>query len=134
MAMTGWRSDMARWPPSVRGAEQAARAKERRVVGLLVVVAVVLLDALHLVLRAEHEPRALVQARGLDLQHRAVARARAPARLLDDHADRVGFVQQAQAPAPALLALVARIEEHAAAHEDPVRLGDQRRDPAHVEV
>ena len=55
---------MARWPPSVRGAEQAARAKERRVVGLLVVVAVVLLDALHLVLRAEHEPRALVQARG----------------------------------------------------------------------
>ena len=56
------------------------------------------------------------------------------ARLLDEEGDRVGLVDQ---PQPALMvaaALVAGVEEDAAADQDAVAIGDERRDPAHVEI
>src|SRR3990172_9239319 len=101
MAMTGYLSDMA--PPSaaVCAAEQPARAEQGCVVGLRVEVAVVLIDALDLVPRAQHEALPRVHARGFPLQPRGLAGARAPARLLDQHADRVRLVEQAQAAAAA---------------------------------
>src|SRR5690606_3355361 len=141
MATIGWRSDMVSppflWLLSELGvAEQRARVEQRQIVLLaadegLVVIA---LDALDLFLRAEHEADALVQALGLHVEHRAHAGAGAPAGLLDQEADRVAFVEQAQPPGLGRVLAVARVEEHAAAHQDAVGLGHQRGDPAHVEV
>ena len=61
----------------------------------------------------------------------SVARA---AGLLDQEGDRVGLVDE---PQPALMvaaAPVAGVEEDAAADQDAIAIGDQRRDPAHVEI
>src|SRR5512137_852276 len=72
--------------------------RDVRLVGALVVLAVVALDAVDLVLRPEHEADALVQLLRLHFQHRRPPRARAPARLLHHEADGVRLVQQAQPP------------------------------------
>jgi hypothetical protein len=56
------------------------------------------------------------------------------ASLLHQEADRVGLVEQAQPAGFGRVLGVARVHEHAAAHQDAVRLGHHRGDPAHVEV
>lgn len=56
------------------------------------------------------------------------------ARLLDEKSNGIRLVDQ---PYPALavaFALITGIEKHATAHKNAVRLGDQRRDPSHVEI
>ena len=58
---------------------------------------VVPLDALDLVFGAKHQANALVQAGGLHTQHGDLSRAGAATGLFHDEADRIGFVQQAQA-------------------------------------
>ena len=97
-------------------------------------VGVVAGDALDLARRAEDERHALVQAaRARGRGCGSTVRWRA-AGLLDQEGDRVGLVDQPQPALAVAAALVAGIEEHAAAHQDAVGLGDQRGDPAHVEV
>ncbi|MNS65050.1 hypothetical protein D3C72_981990 [compost metagenome] len=54
--------------------------------------------------------------------------------LFDQERHRVGLVHQAQLARLLRLALVPRIEEHAAAGQDAVHIGHHRRHPAHVEV
>ena len=75
-----------------------------------------------------------MQALGLHVEHRAHTGAGAPAGLLDQEADRVALVEQAQPAGFGRVLAVARVQEDAAAHQDAVGLGDQRGDPAHVEV
>src|SRR5215468_10934880 len=128
MAMIGWRSDMRSIP------EQAALGEQRRAGVARRRLVVVALDAFDLAARAEHEADALVQRRRLDAQHRLAPGAGAATGLLDHEADRVGFVQQAQPPWPRRVLAVARVEEHAAARQDAMRLGHHAGDPAHVEV
>ena len=57
-----------------------------------------------------------------------------PPGLLHDEGDGVGLVDEAQPPAAVARALVGRVEEDAAAHQDPVGLDHERGEPAHVEV
>ena len=67
-------------------------------------------------------------------QDAAQAVGGAAARLLDQHGDREGFIEQ---PQPALLiarAVVAGIKEHPAARKDAMRLGDRAGQPMHVEI
>ena len=95
---------------------------------------VVALNALHLVFAAKHQANALVQRGGHDAQHGHAAGAGAATGLLHDHADGVGLVQQAQAAGLAGVLGVARVHEHAAAHQNAVRFGHHAGNPAHVEV
>ncbi len=95
-AMMGCVADMAA-PPRLRGTSQdVARAEQRRFEFEIVVLAVVALDALDFRARAEHEADALMQALRLDRRAGFAARAGASTRLLDEKADRIRFVQQAQ--------------------------------------
>ena len=55
-------------------------------------------------------------------------------RLVDQEADRVGLVEQPQLAPPPRSAVIAWVEEHPAPDQDPVSLGHERGDPAHVEV
>ena len=90
--------------------------------------------ALDLCLRAQDHRRALVQALRPHFEYaRAPGRGGAP-RLLHQIRHRVRFVQQAQAPGFGRVLAVLGIHEQAAAHQDAVHLGDERSDPAHVEV
>src|SRR5262245_22836395 len=97
-------------------------------------VAVVLLDALDLLARAEDERNALVQLGRGDVEHALASGGRAAARLLDDERDRVGLIEEAKAARLCQILRVARVEEHAAPRQDTVRLRDERGHPAHVEV
>ncbi len=56
------------------------------------------------------------------------------ARLLDDHADRIGFVHQTQTARLARVFGVFGVHENTAAHENAVHVGHHRGDPAGVEV
>ncbi len=62
-----------------------------------------------------------------------MAIARCAAGLLDQHAHRVGFIEQAQARATAL-AVIGRVEENPAALDDAVHVGHHRGGPAHVVI
>ena len=77
---------------------------------------------------------ALMQRLRGDLEDAIPASARASSRLLDDKGDRICLVEQMRLPSLHRVLGVARIQEHAAAHQDAVRLRDQRGDPAHVEI
>ena len=92
------------------------------------------LDPLDLLARAEDEADALVHAGRHDVENALAAGAGAAAGLLDQERDRIGLVEQPQPAGLGRVLVVARIEEHAATHQDAVRFGDQRRDPAHVEI
>src|SRR5688572_8923184 len=128
-AMMGCVADMAA-PPRLRGTPQnVTRAEQGRFVFETVVLAVVALDAFDFRARAEHEADALLQAVGFDRENGFAARARAPPRLFDEKADRVGFVKQAQPTGVRQVLAIARIHEDAAAHEDAMRLGHERGDP-----
>src|SRR5262245_45492889 len=91
-------------------------------------------DALDLLARAEHEADALVQGGGRDIEDAGAPAGGGTARLLDDEGDRVRLVEQTQPARLVRILAVARIEKNTTAHQDAVRLGDQRGDPAHVEV
>jgi len=67
-------------------------------------------------------------------EDRLPAGARAAAGLLDEEADRARLVEQPEPTRLRGILRIARIHEDAAPHQDAVRLGDHRRDPAHVEV
>src|SRR6185369_6885379 len=114
-AMMGCIADM-RALPRLRGAPQnVAAAEQGRFVFEIVVLAVIAFDTLDLRARAEYETDALMQAVGLDRQKRLATRARSSARLLDDEADRIGFVEQAHSAGFAEILAIARILEVAAA-------------------
>src|SRR6185312_179775 len=68
-AMIGCLADMAR-PLERWNGEQAACAEQRRIDLKIVVIAVVALDALHLLACAEYEADSLVQVLRRDIQHR----------------------------------------------------------------
>ncbi len=70
----------------------------------------------------------------LHFENRLVAGTGAAARLLDEEADRIGFVEQTQSPVPGRVLAIAWVHENTTAHQDPVRLRHQRSDPAHVEI
>ncbi len=55
-------------------------------------------------------------------------------RLLHNHANRVGFVEQTQLARFTWIFGIARIHEDASTHQNTVRLGNHRSDPAHVEI
>src|SRR3989440_12829098 len=119
------------------GPQQRALVEERRdvrPVRAALVLGVVALDALHLVARAEDQRHALVERERIHLHEALAAGRRATPGLLHQQADGIGLVQQPQPARPARGAGVPRIHEHATAHQDAVHLGDQRGDPAHVEV
>ena len=71
---------------------------------------------------------------GLISRMRSKAVDRRAARLFDEEGDRIGLVEQAQPAVLVARARILRVEVDAAAHQDPVDVGDRRGDPAHVEV
>src|SRR5438045_9590810 len=97
-------------------------------------VAVLLLETLDFYPRAEDEWDALVQLIRRDIEHPFASGARTPIGLLDDECDRTGFIEQTQPSRHHGVLRVAWIHEHATAHQNPMRLGDERCDPAHVEI
>ena len=97
-------------------------------------VAVVSGDPLDLVLRAEDQRRPHVERLRRDVEDAIEAVDGGSARLFDEHRDRVGLVEQAQPAMLVALARILRIEIDAAADQDPIDVGDDRTDPAHVEV
>src|SRR3954464_1653297 len=130
--MMGCRADIASCSPS--GPEQAAVPKEGRALAVPRAAGAVVGNALDLFAVAEDERHALVQRLGLEVEDARPAVGRGPARLLDDERQRVGLVEEPQAAVQVAGPDVARVEEDAAASEDAVGLGDQRGDPARVEV
>src|ERR1035438_8804991 len=118
-------------PEQGPGVEQRVVEGRRRSGGPVPVVA---LDPLDLVPGAQDQRRALVQAGGRQVHDALAPGARAAAGLLDDERDRIALVHQPEPPRLGRLLAVPGVQEHAAAGEDAVRLGDQRGDPAHVEV
>src|SRR5690606_1749854 len=122
------------WRTSGGPPEQRALAEQRRIELEIVVLAVVALDPLDLRTRAEDETDAFVQAARRDLEQRLAAGARTASRLLDDESDRIRLVQEAQPARAREILAVPRIHEDTATHQNPMRLGDERCDPAHVEV
>ncbi len=84
--------------------------------------------------RAETKRHALVQLLWHQVENPVDAVGRGTAGLLDQKGDRVGLVDETQATLAITLAAVGGIAEHAAAHQDAIGVGDQRGDPAHVEV
>src|SRR5262252_2174900 len=102
-------------------AEQRALVEQRRAewpVGATLELGVVAFDALDFVARTHDQRYALVQLIRLHLHDALVTGRRQTARLLDEQADRVGLVQQAQSPCPAGVFGVARIHEDTTAHQD----------------
>src|SRR5262249_8751610 len=99
--------------PSGVARVQATRPEQGRLELEIVVIAVVALDSLDFRAGAEYQGDALVNVARGHLEQRFHARARPPARLLDDEADRIGLVQEAQAPGLRQILAVARIEEYA---------------------
>ena len=77
-------------------------------------------DARDFARRAEDQRHALVQALGLEVEDAADRVGGGAARLLDQKGDRVRLVDEAQPALAIALALVAGIEEDAAAHQDAV--------------
>ena len=69
-----------------------------------------------------------------DVEHPLTSCAGGAAGLLDEKRHRVGLVELPQRARVSGVTGVARIEEHAAAGQDSMRLGDKRCDPSHVEV
>src|SRR3954470_17244566 len=130
--MMGCRADIASRSPS--GPEQAAVPEEGRALAVPCAAGAVVGDALDLLAIAEHERHALVQRLWLEVEDARPAVGRSPAGLLDEERQRVGLVDQPQAAVQVAGPDVARVEEDAAASEDAVGLGDQRGDPAGVEV
>lgn len=94
----------------------------------------VLGQTLNFVTRTQHHAHALVQLGGLQVQDALLAVGGRAAGLLDQPAHRVGLVHQPQLAGLLGLALVPRVHEHAAAHQDAVHVGHHARNPAHVEV
>src|SRR5438045_3317057 len=97
-------------------------------------VAVLLLETLDFYPRAEDEWDALVQLIRRDIEHPFASGARTPIGLLDDERDRISFIEQTQPSRHHGVLRVAWVHEHATAHQNPMRLGDERCDPAHVEI
>lgn len=95
---------------------------------------VVLRQTLNFVSRTQHHAHPLVQFGGLQVQDALLAVGGRAAGLFDQPAHRVGFVHQAQLAGLFGLALVPRVHEDAAAHQDAVHVGHHAGDPAHVEV
>ncbi len=75
-----------------------------------------------------------MQRGGDDVEDALRASCGCAAGLLHQQAHGVGFVQQAQLAGFVRLALIPRIQEHAATHEDAVHIGHHAAHPAHVEV
>ena len=130
--MMGCRADIASRSPQARNRPRCPKRGERS--PFLVRPRAVVGDALDLLAVAEDERHALVQRLGLEVEDARPAVGRGAARLLDEERDRVGLVDEPQAAVQVAGPRVARVEEDAAAGEDAVGLGDQRGDPAHVEV
>src|ERR1035441_8887049 len=111
--------------------------EQRRGIGLVgtgVEFAVIALDALDLILRAQDKWHPLVNRGGCDIEY-SVSAGRSPAAgLFDDHGHRVGFVKQPQAAGYIRILVVARVHEQSAAHQDAVYFGHDRCDPAHIEI
>ena len=124
-ATGGWRTSGAH--------EQRARA-EQLPGHVLVGVVVVAHDQIDFVARADDHRHALVQRVGHHVEQLPGTGDRTGAGLLHQERHRRGFVHQPQATRLVRRPGVARIEEHAATAQDAVHLGDQARDPAHVEV
>src|SRR5262249_5208721 len=89
----------------------------------LVVVTVVTLDSLHFRAGPEHEAHPLMSALGDDIQDRSMPGAGPASGLLDNEADRVSLVEQAQTSGLGQVLAIARVHEHAPAHENAVCLG-----------
>src|SRR6186713_2700224 len=133
-AMMGCLADMLLSLLLGRGFEQAACTEQRRVIFEVVVIAVVALDPFDFIACTEYKSDPLMGRLRLYFENRLVAGTGPPARLLNQEADWIGFVQQTQPPVPGGVLAVAWVHEDTTAHEDPVRFRDQGCDPAHVEI
>src|SRR6516225_1967116 len=109
--MMGCLIDILRERPEFRGlpAQETAPGEEG---GRLheAAFAIVPVNALDLVLRAENQRRSPVQGLRRDVEDAMKAVDRRSARLFDKERDRVGLVEQAQAPMFIALARILRIE------------------------
>ncbi len=97
-------------------------------------VAVVSGNTLDLVLRAEDQRRPRVERLRRDVEDAIESVDGGSAGLFDEQCDRVGLVKQAQAAMLVALARILRIEIDAAAEQNAIDVGDDRTNPAHVEV
>ena len=86
----------------------------------------------HFFAAAHHHGHALVQAFGLDVEHIGGGIGGRAAGLLENQAQGVGFIHQAQLAGLGRVACVLRIHKHAAAHQGAVDFGHHRGHPAHI--
>src|SRR5689334_19644253 len=126
--MIGCVTDMRSTP------EEPAAPEERRAFANGVGVEVITIETRDFLAGSEQQRYALMKRGRRNIEDTLRARRRGATGLLDEPGNRVGFVDQPQAPVLIAVPQIARIHIDPAAGEHAMRFGDHRRKPAHVEV